>query len=209
MDALIAGNTFFNTSAALRTAAAKKNGLKDASGNLLPLPTERYRSFDYSSFSNADGYYSINNVEKLKQEKLWKNMGKAETPNKTTILDENTKSTREPPPDYSAVLASKEVKFKTKPNNNVRLIYTDRTYIQSKIKPEDSAKSILTNIDITVTVDGFSGFRAGECFNILGIPQIYNEIGMFQITNIKHNITAEGWVTILEASFRMGLNKGA
>ena len=33
--------------------------------------------------------------------------------------------------------------------------------------------------------------------------EIYNQTGVFQITNIKHNIAPEGWDTTIEAGFRI------
>ena len=60
---------------------------------------------------------------------------------------------------------------------------------------------------MTITIDGISGFSCGEYFNIDGIPEVYNKIGVFQITNTKHNITNDGWTTTLEASFRINKTK--
>ena len=59
---------------------------------------------------------------------------------------------------------------------------------------------------MTIVIDGFSGFRCGQYFNIDGIPEIYNQIGVFQITNTKHNIQKDGWSTTIEAEFRI-INK--
>ena len=55
-----------------------------------------------------------------------------------------------------------------------------------------------------VTIDGISGFSAGEYFNISGIPEIYNVLGVFRILNISHTIDADrGWLTILDAMHMM------
>jgi len=48
-----------------------------------------------------------------------------------------------------------------------------------------------------------SGFNCGEYFKIDGVPEIYNQIGVFQITNTKHSVAPDGWKTTLEAGFRI------
>jgi hypothetical protein len=35
------------------------------------------------------------------------------------------------------------------------------------------------------------------------VPEIYNQIGVFQITNTKHSVGTDGWKTTLEAAFRI------
>jgi ATP-dependent helicase/DNAse subunit B len=67
----------------------------------------------------------------------------------------------------------------------------------------ETKKSTLSPIEVTLTIDGFSGFSPGQYFHIDGIPEIYNQTGVFQITNIKHNIATDGWNTTIEAGFRI------
>ena len=106
----------------------------------------------------------------------------------------------------------KSVKFKfDKPAKGIlTLIYKDTTFIQDyiaqSIAESKNKKSTLSPITVTIVIDGFSGFRCGQYFNIDGIPEIYNQIGVFQITNTKHNIQKDGWSTTIEAEFRI-INK--
>lgn len=90
-----------------------------------------------------------------------------------------------------------------------KLIYTDEVLIMNRINNTDKdenkskpAKSVLSPIDISLTVDGFSGFNCGQYFEVDGIPEIYNRTGVFQITNIKHSISENEWITVIEASHR-------
>ena len=48
-----------------------------------------------------------------------------------------------------------------------------------------------------------SGFRCGEYIRIDGVPEIYNQIGVFTITNVKHKIEPAGWTTTIDAGFRI------
>ena len=52
---------------------------------------------------------------------------------------------------------------------------------------------------MTLTINGISGLSSGEYFRANGIPEIYNQNGVFQITNVKHLVDAQGWKTEIEA----------
>ena len=105
-------------------------------------------------------------------------------------------------------MQQKSTYFQTGQKENIRLIYKDFTLIQNYINVKDQQKSFQAPINISFTIDGFSGFRPGECFNIDGVPEIYNKIGVFMITNIKHNITpTDGWNTTIEAMLMVGGTK--
>jgi hypothetical protein len=69
--------------------------------------------------------------------------------------------------------------------------------------PCKDIKSTLSPIEITLVIDGINGFNCGEYFRLNGVPEIYNQIGVFQITNTKHSVAIDGWKTTLEASFRI------
>ena len=61
----------------------------------------------------------------------------------------------------------------------------------SELNAEIKPKSTLAPIDIEIEIDGLSGLSCGEYFNIDGVPEIYNQTGVFQITNTKHQITKQ------------------
>jgi hypothetical protein len=83
------------------------------------------------------------------------------------------------------------------------MIYQDPALIQYHIPKKQSGTTVLTFLDVSVTIDGTSGLSCGEYFNIDGIPEIYNRNGYFQITNVKHGLSENEWKTIIEASYLM------
>lgn len=59
-----------------------------------------------------------------------------------------------------------------------------------------------------VELEGISGIRAGDIFNIDNLPQLYTEKGVFQVVNMWHEVTRETWKTKLKASFRVQRTTG-
>jgi hypothetical protein len=202
MSNLVAGRTIFNSQRFLSDYS--KNKKPEEMGKEIQLSPDAYKSVDYSMFSNADGFYSINTIDLKAIQKTID----AAVQNKTT----QTSTEKEEPKENEAVnlteiIEQKSVKF-ILPNGIKTLIFTNREVIVKQLKVlEEQNKNTLTPIDVTITIDGISGFSCGEYFNIDGIPEVYNKIGVFQITNTKHNITNDGWTTTLEASFRINKTK--
>ena len=212
MSNLVAGRQIFNSSKVLEDAkkvAAEK-------GTEIVMPAGAYKSIDNSTMGNADGYYSINNVELKRIQENFK---------KAVAADKAGKPNPNPPPpktstteakDFTQISNSKSVNFyldlkKAGANDSSLLIYKDADLIydavndivgDSKGNP-NTKKSTLSPIEVSITIDGFSGFSPGQYFKIDGIPEIYNQMGVFQITNIKHNIDTNGWDTTIEAGFRI------
>lgn len=215
MDNAMASKTIFNSGAKLRQAFEKESAKADPKGSKklsspLPFPSDSYRSFEYSAYANADGFFAINNVDRETQQRLWQDyQNKYNKGSNVAVTPKNDQSnnttTKDPEPDPTLTIKSKSKTF-TIAKKQVTLIYLDKPFIQSFIDVTTQTKSILTNIAITVVIDGFSGLRAGEVFHVDGVPEIYNQQGAFQITNIKHNLTPDdGWNTIIEASWRIGV----
>ena len=73
--------------------------------------------------------------------------------------------------------------------------------IQNYIPKKENGTTVLTFLDITLKIDGMSGLSCGEYFNVDGIPEIYNQNGYFQITNVKHELSDNDWKTTIEASY--------
>lgn len=57
-------------------------------------------------------------------------------------------------------------------------------------------------IKYTFKVLGTSGFRRGDTFNIIGIPTKYAKHGLFQITEIEHNVSGMAWTTSVTGQYR-------
>lgn len=197
MSNLVAGRTIFNAQKFL-TDALKNLTKEQKALPQIPLPPSAFQQFDMSLMSNADGFFSLNMIDLKALEANYN-----EVKNKTTIQSDSGETKPNEAPDYTAIIDSKSIKFKLKDGIKV-LIFTDGELTKKKISaPKQDAKSTLSPIDITLTLDGINGFNCGEYFRINGVPEIYNQIGVFQITNTKHSVTPEGWRTTLEAQFRI------
>ena len=196
MSNLVAGRTVFNAQRFLVESLKKVKTPVDSTK--IALPEDAYQNFDNSLFSNADGYYSINKIDLKALEKNYE-----EAIKRKTIPDPGPPEKNEAK-DITELIASKSIKFKFDKATIKTLVYTDTETIKKAMaQPYADEKSTLTPIDITITIDGMSGFSCGEFFRINGVPEIYNEIGVFQITNTKHAVSNDGWVTTLEAGFRI------
>lgn len=114
-------------------------------------------------------------------------------------------------PTLQSIIKGKSIKFEsTKPSEAPQtLIYQDYTLVQSNIVNEYPDKtSVLTYLECDITIDGLSGFRCGELFNVDGVPEIYNKNGAFQILNIKQSVQSDtGWRTTINAGFRYNVKK--
>jgi hypothetical protein len=196
MSNLVAGRTIFNAQRFL--VDSFKNVPKEKQ-NSIELPADAYRSYDNSLFSNADGYYSINviDLEALKTTfKDAKERGVVGT-------SENSKPNEGK--NITEIIDNQITKFKTADSKELKLlIFNNIDLIYKIVKSDEREKSTLTPIDVSLTIDGLSGLSCGEYFHIDGVPEMYNKIGVFQITNISHTITNEGgWDTKIEAGFRI------
>ena len=49
---------------------------------------------------------------------------------------------------------------------------------------------------------GISGIRRGDTFHINGIPKKYATDGIFQVTQVDHNISGMMWTTEVTGDFR-------
>jgi hypothetical protein len=168
-----------------------------------------YKHADLSYAKNADDYYSINAVEMqiVKDSAAWNKKieetanVKAEPPKKNDSEEEIENA--------NDVLNKNFVRFKLNPDSKTEkpknYIYTDAGLIQKHIiAPEEREKtSALTYLDITFAIDGIAGISCGEYFHIDGVPEIYNQNGYFQVTNVKQGIDANGWKTTIEAGYRI------
>ena len=196
MSNLIAGRTVFNAQKFLIEALKK---VPADSKTKIDLPPDAYKSYDNSMFGNADGWYSINviDLEALKK----------------TFKDAQDTSTTAPPADdkktdeakhLADTIQAKSIKFKEAGKNDLKiLIFNDVDFVTKLVTSVDNEKSTLTPIDVSLTINGLSGLSCGEYFKLEGVPEMYNKIGVFQITNTSHTIDNDGWVTKIDAGFRI------
>jgi hypothetical protein len=197
----VAAATIFNSSKFLANRKAKKEGKPENNGsvNFDAL----YQSIDYSAFSTADGYFSINEIDYHQL-----------VPSQTKFDKEDIKKQKEAE-DVEKEAKRKsynnfQTKFKFKKGDIRTLIYDDYSFINTilELNSEDvrSRFELVTPIKVNLTIDGISGITCGETFRVDGIPEQYNKLGQFQITNTKHVVnTDQGWTTEIEGEFRYGV----
>jgi hypothetical protein len=212
MSNLVAGRQIFNSGKLLEDARKEQKNTEDGK---LVMPASAYKSIDNSTMGNADGWYSINNVEYKRITANFKKAKEAAAAGKPQT-DAPPKTSTTEATDFTQIASTKSINFyldlkKTSVKDITVLIYKDADLIYNAINgilgPEGGVpktkKSTLSPIEVTIKIDGFSGFSPGQYFKIDGIPEIYNQTGVFQITNIKHTVAPDGWDTIIEAGFRI------
>jgi hypothetical protein len=202
MSTLMQAQSLYSTQLAIANAN-KKTGT-EASKEIDGLV-----SADLSYATNADGYFSVNDMEvsivkeatkkqKKEQEEADKKKTEAEKKKEKEEID---KAVAEENKKLNEAYQSKFVKFligKTSQN----LIYKDSGLVQLYMMPKTpSGTTALTFLEITLEIDGLAGFSCGEYFQIDGLPEIYNKNGYFQILNVKQGIDENGWKTTIEAAY--------
>jgi hypothetical protein len=203
LSTLMQAQALYSSQLAIAKTHKQNEGLTDKS--VIPK-TDPYHSADLSFSKNSDGYYSVNaiEVEIVREANYW---------NKS-IQDKLNVNEKPPEPkdgeeeikDLSEVWDKNYIRFNLGKNNvPTNLIYTDAALLQTQIKDYDAkpGTSALTYLDITLAIDGIAGISCGEFFHIDGVPEIYNENGYFQVTNVKHGIDDTGWKTTIEAGYRI------
>jgi hypothetical protein len=198
MSTLMQAQALYSTQLAI--TKANKGTNTDASKEI-----DNFVSADLSYAKNADGYFSVNDMEVTivkgalkKEENKKKNQTEAE---KKKQEEDKAKDEGEEKKILNESIQSKYVKFRN--NKNIQnLIYKDSGLVQLYMVPKTPANSTaLTYLDISLEIDGLAGFSCGEYFQIDGIPEIYNRNGYFQILNVKQGIDQSGWKTTIEAGY--------
>jgi len=169
---------------------------------------EEYSAADLSFRPNFDGYCSINKIsyELNKDYREWQ----TELGNDLKVTGEKppTQNTEDSLQQLNKVLKGNYIKFKLNASDRQNtsdginhLIYTDPALVQHYIPKRQNGTTVLTFLDIKLVIDGMSGLSCGEYFQVDGVPEIYNENGYFQITNVKHDLADNQWKTAIEASY--------
>ena len=70
-------------------------------------------------------------------------------------------------------------------------------------------EDVLVPIDLTITIDGTGGIYAGECFTSTHLSDKYLESTVYQIMNVSHQLTMDGWKTTLTGKMRIDHAQGA
>lgn len=198
----VAAATIFNSSKFLAAVKYEKE-LNKKGKDGLSLPKGVYQSIDYSAFSTADGYFSINQIEYTQITSVKPD----DLPADANKIKEEENKIKE---DIKKSYETKTKKFKIKKGDIRTLVFEDKSFIVKQLKLNDTKirnqYELVTPIKVNLTIDGISGITCGETFKIDGIPEQYNRLGSFQITNTKHIVnTQQGWTTEIEGEFRYGI----
>ena len=74
---------------------------------------------------------------------------------------------------------------------------------------ETQIGQMLLPITFNFTVHGVSGFKRGDKFTIIGLPDSYSaKNGFFQVTQINQQVEGMTWKTQIEGKFRNAPNSG-
>ena len=214
---LVAGQTVFQTSTAIENIL---KDLKDKNGKLNPtkeysIPLTSEKDAQANTYKNADGYYSVDGIEvQLVKKYVDEQLKQIKAGNTNNVINEKEpkagkdkdKKVTEKPKTAESIIDSKVIKFKipkeTGGSGKIEsLILNDKDNAFKEISsstPKPGNKT-LTNTNMTLTINGISGLSSGEYFKANGVPEIYNQNGVFQITNVKHQIDQNGWTTEIEA----------
>jgi hypothetical protein len=182
------------------------------SGSVVAV-NDPYAHADLSYAKNADRFYSVNavEIEIVKDSEEW-NKHITKIANVVKKAPEPTDGEEEIE-NAADVRGKNFIRFKKTPTDTKEkpkaFIYTDASLIQSKIPKtsETTETTALTYLDITLAIDGLAGISCGEYFLIDGVPEIYNQNGYFQVTNVKQGIDSNGWKTTIEAGYRINAKK--
>ena len=213
MDDLMAGQTLYSTKLGISDSEDNKFTSQQSDNIRYPITVATSANMEY--FKNADGLHSINPVEVKIQKQLHRKK-----------LAEEAKAAQEkkpPPPkeelqkqlDEKKEKAAKKLQAQdTLKTNFVRfrlddkdkqthnLIYQDPGLLKYYLTKDPDPDSVLVSgADVTIAIDGMSGFATADYFLIDGVPEIYNENGVFQITSIQQGINNEGWLTTITAGW--------
>ena len=60
----------------------------------------------------------------------------------------------------------------------------------------------MPGVQVEFSILGIAGFRTFQVFSVKNLPEPYSKGVLFQVTEVKHSITSEGWITRVIASVR-------
>lgn len=204
LSALAQAQALYSTQLAINAAQ------KDQKVETESAADKAYKNASFQNTPNADGYYSINAIEisLVTDMDKW-NTKISSSLNVGEVAKESDAEVEKK--NMNEVMDQNFVKFKlskdSKDKSVNHLIYTDKSLIQSEIPVQQEGTTALTFLEISLGIDGMSGLSCGEYFLMDGVPEIYNQNGYFQITNVKQGLNDDGWKTTIEAAYRIEVKK--
>jgi hypothetical protein len=213
MDDLMAGQTLYSSQLTITEATDTKFSSKQADNQRYPETLATSANMEY--FKNADGLYSINPIEvkvqkqivdkKIKDEEAAKKDAKPIDPKKEKEEKQKEKDLiTKKVADADESIKKLYVRFRLndKDKNTHNLIYQDLGLLKHYLVKEPEPDTVLVSgVDVTISIDGMSGFATGDYFHIDGVPEVYNQNGYFQIESIQQGINNDGWLTTITAGW--------
>ena len=80
-------------------------------------------------------------------------------------------------------------------------------YILNYQPDSDIGLAPVTPIKVSFTMPGIGGIRMFDMFAVDYIPEIYRRFGLFQVSNIDHTLSPQGWETKVEALLRLDIEE--
>lgn len=209
-DAHAAG-TIFQQAYATKAVLGKTSSPQTAPDEAILQNINRNAIYTY--YKNPDGFISTNPIEInaiLKSFELQKqqDVAAAEEAKKTKKAqatppkDTKKENTTQKKPNAVDPIDSKVTRFVVDGKNAILILKDSGVILESMniTQPED--QGVMSDFKCTLTIDGLSGLTFGEMFRVDGIPEIYNKLGAFQVTQIKNSIAGNMWDTTIEAGWR-------
>jgi len=70
----------------------------------------------------------------------------------------------------------------------------------------ESSYDPIIPISVTFTIPGIGGLMPFNIFQVDYLPEVYRKYAVFQIKNVSHNVTPQGWSTTITSIMRIDMN---
>lgn len=70
-------------------------------------------------------------------------------------------------------------------------------------KPNGFIVGFPTTTSVTIELPGMAGVSISDCFIVDRLPFVFEKYGVFQVTEIKENISTNGWLTTIRGYFKL------
>jgi murein DD-endopeptidase MepM/ murein hydrolase activator NlpD len=71
----------------------------------------------------------------------------------------------------------------------------------------DKISYVILPVKLSFTLDGISGLKFGNCIRVEPLPARYDQIVLFTITNVSHQVVGNDWTTSVETVMRIKIPK--
>lgn len=152
----------------------------------------------YSSTADRDKVAVIRGLTRGVQDRFAKQMLLDTTKPSDSKRDETAKGT-----PFSHVVNLDKQPYWYTPTSDERDAYINFIFEQIESTSENSTfRSALIPLDLTITIDGVAGIKWGNAFSVSYLPERYIKNTLFQVKDITHSVSNDGWTTTLIGQMR-------